>query len=394
MRKRTGEGREIWYYQYLLTNDIAFKEIKMYDLHHYFTKKYRLISEKFIGQDKQILKDIFNIRTLISIFEQLVDITILAFIIKDTFLKKILVGDTIAYIRCVSSIKSNISNLLSQVVTIYKNTLYINQLFEFLDMDTGDLNQGGVTIDNIESIEIVNLSYRYKNANTYALKNINLRIEKGDMLIIVGQNGSGKSTLIKILAGFYNDYEGEIYINHINLHNIDKTSLQKQIGILFQDFNKYELTVKENIGIGSLAKMNDDKILRNAMELANIDIKKFNLEKQLGFWFKDGIQLSGGEWIKIGISRAFIRNADLFILDEPNASLDAIAENKIFSSIDKLIEEKIGIIITHRVESIKFLSGRVVVINKGEIVDNGDHKELIERCSVYQELYNSAMIKN
>lgn len=392
LRKRTGESREKWYYQYILTNDIAYKEIKIYGLHKYFINKFKMLANKFLFQDKDIAKKNVNIGTVRVILEQIGDAIILGNIFRDTFFGKILIGDTIAYIRSVSNIKSNINGLFMQTVSIFKESLYISQLFEFLEMPTrGDNNLEKKKIDAIGLINIYDLSYKYKNTDHYVLKNINMTINNRDNLVIVGKNGSGKSTLVKILAGFYDDYEGEIFINGVNLREIDKETYRDKIGILFQDYNRYELNVRENVCVGNLDSLYDDDKIKTALNYASAPSKLCeNLDKQLGFWFNNGYQLSGGEWLRIGISRVFLRSAELYILDEPNAALDPIGEESIMDSFRNLVSNKIGIIITHRIGNIERLPGEIIVMDEGEIIDKGNHNELLGRCAIYEEMYTKS----
>lgn len=387
MRSRTSDAREKWYYQFVLTNDIAFKEVKTYHLHSFFVNKFWNISKKFFEQDKDISKKILGAANLRVLFEQAADLYILGRIFYDTYLKKILLGDMVAYIRCISTIKSNISALSVEIVNVYRETLFVSQLFEFLDMDTSEKNDGKIIIDKIEEIVLKNVSYRYPNAEDYAVKNMNLKI-KNENFVLVGRNGSGKSTLVKLLAGFYEDYEGEIFINGIELRKIDKDCLRTKIGLLFQDFNKYEMTVRENVAAGNLCDISNDNKIRGALRKADSPERLSDyLDRQLGGWFRNGHPLSGGEWLRIGISRVFLRKAELYILDEPNAALDPIGEETIFKSLIQLVKGKMSVIITHRIGSIEILGGTILVMEKGEIIGKGNHAELLDQCALYRELY-------
>lgn len=393
LRKRTGEEREKWYYQYILTNDIAFKEIKTYGLHRFFKDKYIRIAEKFISQDKQISKTNAHIGELKTLLEQIGNTFILGKIFLDTFYGKILIGNTIAYIRCVSSIKTNINSLFMETVSIYKESLYMSQLFEFLDMQSSEhTSNSKEVITSIRDINILNLSYKYKNSAHYVLKNISMTIKGNEKLNIVGKNGSGKSTLVKVIAGFYDDYEGDIFINGVNFHDINKEFYRKKIGILFQDYNKYELNIRENVGVGNLDSLHEDEQIIQALKNASAPEKlSANLNNQIGCWFHDGFQLSGGEWLRIGISRIFLRDADLYILDEPNAALDPIGELSILQSIKKLLSHKMSITITHHINNIEKMPGNIIVMNEGTIIDSGSHRELLDQCPLYEELYRKSV---
>lgn len=392
LRKRTAEEREKWYYQYVLTNDIAFKEIKTYGLHLFFENKFLKIAQKFLQQDKEIAKKNAHIGEIKTFLEQSTNIIVLGKIFWDTYCGKMLIGSTIAYIKAITNIKSNVNNLFMEIASIYKESLYMSQLFEFLEMETAEKNNGKQKIECIKEVKICHLNYKYKNSTSYVLKDINMEIHKGEKLVIVGKNGSGKSTLVKVVAGFYEDYEGDIFINGTNFHEIDKESYRKCLGILFQDYNKYELTVKENIGVGSLEKINEKEDIIDALKKANAPqglIK--NIDQQIGCWFKNGRQLSGGEWLRVAIGRSFFRDAELYILDEPNAALDPIGESNIVSSIQKVLASKSCIVITHHVNNIERITGEVIVMDGGRIIDKGMHKELIESCELYKEMYHKSI---
>lgn len=392
IKKRTGETREKWYYQFVLTNDIAFKEIKTYGLHRFFLNKFENIAIKFFRQDKKIAGKIAFVGNVRVVIEQVIDFIILGKIFYDTYLKKIMLGDTAAFIKCIATIKGNVNGLSVELVNVYRETLFISQLFDYLDMDSSERNEGKTVIKKIDAIEIRNLCYKYPGTQDYALKDVSLKVNGRDKLVIVGRNGSGKTTLVKIIAGFYEDYEGEIFINGIELKQIDKNSLRKRIGLLFQDYTKYEMPARENVAAGSIEYLKKDDILKSALRNAKAPDRLIeNLDMQLGGWFRNGSQLSGGEWLRVGISRVFLRNADVYILDEPNAALDSIGESEIFKSVKEVVKNKMSLIITHRIGSIKALGGSIVVMDHGSIIDTGCHDMLLEKCAVYREMYISSV---
>lgn len=389
IKSRTGKERKKWYYQYLLTNDIAFKEIKMYSLSKYFIENYKKLFNEFFKQDTRLNKELNIIDSIITFFDRLIVGGIFILIIWSAKAKSILIGDSVAYIRSMTNIKNGVESFVGQIVSLSKETLYIEQLFEFLDLDINKShNMNEKVINDIISIELINVNYKYKSSDKYVLKNINLKLQKNDLCAIIGKNGSGKSTLVKLISGYYDNYEGEIFINNINLKEINKDNLRVHIGILFQDYTKYELTVRENVAIGNLDKMNDDNFIKDL--LLSVKAPKYivnNLDAQLGYWFEDGVQLSGGEWMKVALGRAFMRNAKLYILDEPNASLDALSEKNIFSHFQILSSEKIGLLVTHRYSNAKNITNKIIIMDDGKIEDIGTHEELYERSITYRELY-------
>lgn len=392
-RERAQNQRKSWYISYLLTNDISFKEIKLYGLSKYFLEKFNIFNKEFIAQDKSIIVKKTKVNFIFEVLDQLIGAFVLFLIIKAAYIGEILIGSTIAYIRCVSSVQGNTTALLNNLVNMYQNNLYINQFFEFLNLPIGNEKLiGGLGVDDIQTIELKNVGYRYKNRDKYAIKNINLSLNKGDKIALVGHNGSGKTTLIKIISGFYDDYEGEILINGVNLKDINLNCYRRKIGVVFQDYSKYELTLRENIGVGDVDNLKNDKMLLNALANANGgDILKNStngLESQLGVWFEGGVQLSGGQWQKLALSRAFLRKSDIYILDEPSSALDPIAEYEMLCKCYELIKNNIGIFITHRLFNIKRMASEIIVLNNGQIVEQGSHDELMAHEGHYAELYN------
>jgi len=399
-KNRTNKERKAWYMGHIITNGNAFKEIKLYGLKNYFIKRYRELTTGFIIQDTMILKRASVFSLIFDVFDQLIGGGVFSYIVFNAYIGNIMIGNTITYIKCVFNIKSNVESILNSFVSISKNTLFINLLFEFLEIDTRT-NYNSIEskeIDELKEIEIRNLYYRYKNSDKYVLRDVNIKISKNDIIALVGKNGSGKTTLIKILSGFYDDYEGEIYINGIDLRSIDKQSIMKKIGILFQDFVRYEATIRENVAFGDMKSINNDNIIQDMLNRAGIDRKLYNnchgLDTQLGFWFDNGKQLSIGEWQKVALARAFIRDAELYILDEPNASLDAVAEYEILKKYYKMMQNKIGIIITHRLSNIKNFASKIIVLDDGMIVGFGAHDELMSNNGIYRELYEKQFIED
>jgi len=387
-KERAGEGRKQWYYQFLLTNDIAFKEIKTFGLGDYFRNKYKQLSLKFLKQDRRILNQSSIAQSLLMVADHIIVAALFVFIILQAFAGYILLGSLVAYTRSISNVKSSTQGFLSQINSIYQSVLNISLYFDFIDMEAGaDKKVNIKSLNNIPHIEIKNLSYKYKNKGIHALRNINLKIEEGSLVAFIGENGSGKTTLVKILSALYDDYEGDVYFGKQNLRNLDPTDIRKKIGLLFQDYVKYELSARENVALGQLEKIDDDFAISQALHKTGMKEKVADLESQLGFWFDNGVQLSGGEWLRIALSRAFIRDAGLYLLDEPNSALDSNTERQILKSFKDLAKGKIGIIVSHRISSIKNIVDKIVVFENGSIQACGTHDELLKTSNAYRTLY-------
>lgn len=382
IKQRTNDSRKSWYLTYLLSYGNFYKELKTYNLFSYFINKYKNLIKRFNKEDLEINKSQIKWSILISVVETLVDGFIFYYTISLGFLGNILIGDVITYIRAISNSKSNITSILLKLSNMVNQSLFIGQLFEFFDLEEEDISNK-IKINEIREIEVKNLYYKYNSSKEYVLKNINLHINKNEKIAILGMNGSGKTTLIKLIMGFYRNYEGNILINGIEVRDIDKESLLKEISTLFQDFVKYEASFRENISYSNLDIMNEDEKIKNIankfnfLDLINSYDKK--LDTQLGMWFDDGINLSMGQWQKVALARAFAKESSLYILDEPNASMDAITEKEISNLYENILEDKIGIIIAHRFLNIVNTVDKIVVLQNGEIVESGNHEELIKK---------------
>lgn len=391
---RATDRRKSWYLSYLLTRDNTFKEIKSYGIGQYVLNKFDSINKKFVKQDIKLFKRRSIFTFIFEFVQQACTATILFIIIYSALIGEILIGNVVGFINALNLIQSNCQGILNTVYTLYENNLYISQLFEFLDLEEeniNDCNKKLKSINDIETLDINNLTFKYPNSSKSVLNNINLNIKKGQRIAIVGANGSGKSTLVKLISKLYEVKENSILYNGISLNNYDETQLKNCIAILFQDFTKYELTVRENIGFGNIDNIDNDEDMKKALNKASATFIS-NLDEQLGLWFQDGRQLSGGQWQKIAIARTFFRDASLYILDEPSSALDPIAEKEVIDMFLKMTEDKIGIFISHRL-STAMLADRIIVMNEGEIVGEGTHQELIKHNSLYKQMYELESIK-
>lgn len=393
LRSRTTEYRKSWYYSYLITNGDAFKELKINNLFPYFLKKYNTYINKFNTQDLLLIKERIKKMSLLELLEEIIDGALFMIIIYLGIIQTILIGDVITYTKLIMSIKDNIKNILNSLSSLKQNSLYINMLFELLDMNEEKEfdKEDFVKVKSIEKIEFKDVFFKYKDNQDYVLKEINFTLERGSSTAIVGLNGSGKTTLGKLIMGYYQDYEGEILINGISLKNIDINSYREKLGFLFQDFLKFESTLRENICYGNLSMMNNEGELNKTIEKFNlneiIDGDKNNFDIQLGYWFDSGKQISLGQWHRVALARTFIKNADVYLLDEPNSSLDPITENSLSNLYSEVFEDKIGIIITHRFINIVKKVDKIIVVDKGSIVENGTHESLIKNNRLYSKLY-------
>lgn len=391
---RTNDQRKTWYINYLLTYGNFYKELKTYNLFVYFTNKYCRYVNRFNTEDLQLSKKSIMISSIISFFEIIIDGGLFFYCVILGFNKIILLGNVITYTRTIIDSKTHITGVVTTISSIKQESLYIDELIKFLTLPEKD-DTKKINLNVIENIKLVNVSYRYPNSNKYSLKNINLEIKNNSKIALLGINGSGKTTLIKLIMGFYTDYIGEIYINNINMKDINTETILLRTSTLFQDFIKYEATLKENIGYSNLKILNNNDKIYELIEKFNLDhiIDETNkkLDLQLGTWFDEGINLSMGQWQKVALARAFAKDADLYILDEPNAAMDSITENEISKLYIEVLENKIGIIIAHKFTKIIKIVDEIVVLDNGEIVQLGSHDELISKNGIYKELHKNSI---
>lgn len=304
------------------------------------------------------------------------------------------VGDIAMYLGIFQKGQSNINNALKALVSLHENKLNLDHLFEFLDLQSEviDPENPEPTPDSVQSLSFENVSFTYPQTSKKVLGNINLSFKKGQMTAIVGENGSGKSTLVKLIQRFYDPDSGSIQINGKDIQKFKIADLRQKQTVIFQDFSSYQATVKENISYAEMNALDDDNRMTEASRLSTADqfihFLKEKYDTQLGREFSDGEELSGGQWQKIAMSRAFYRDADIIILDEPTSFIDPLTEDEIFNNFRELAGDKILILITHRLYNLK-KADTILVLQKGNVVEQGSHDELMAIDDVYRRMFES-----
>lgn len=393
--KRTGEERRAWYLNYILTHDFSFKEVKLYGLKGYILEHYLRIKRKFLQQDTTVLRRKTAFNFIYEIIVQIVGAAVILLAILSAYAGRIMVGNVLSCIRSVGMVQSNSQAIINQIYAIYNSNLYMNQLFEFLEYREEVISehlQAGDYTETIREIDIEHVSFAYPGSEQRSLENISLTFRAGERVAIVGPNGSGKSTLIKLLSGLYRLQHGSIRINGQSMEQIHPADYSNQLAVLFQDYMKYEMTLQENIGFGQVERMQDTERMKATLERMQAHFVReqgdYNLDMQLGLWFDEGRQLSGGQWQKIALARTYFRDASVYILDEPSAALDPIAEKETFDTFFRLSRQKIGIFISHRLVAAQ-QANRIIVMDQGRIVGEGVHEQLLRDCPVYRQMYES-----
>ena len=384
--RNTEMERKSSYISFLLTNSENFKEIKLYQLFAYFIKKFEKIKEKYNFDFIRLHNKRTRTYSIINIFDSIVDCLVMMYILIQTFNGYLLIGDFILYNNSIDSLKENIMSVFTQISYIYKNSAMIEQIRLFFDIQSEDTHEKGIIIDKIDKIELKNVSYRYQEKEQYVLRNISLELCKGEFTVLRGYNGSGKSTLIKIIMGIYSDYEGEIYINKINLKDINLEVYRKKVAVMFQNYIKYESSIRDNIRYGD-NRVENDRELYKILDKVTLEDFKDNIEQPLGYQFTDGIQISIGQWQKLALGRTLFKPAEVYIFDEPNASLDIASEQAVLNMIWEEMRDKIAILIIHRFNCMLERADKIIVLENGEIEDIGIHEELLRHHGLYYRLY-------
>lgn len=397
MRFRSKDRRQMNYYADLLVNKDMVKEVRMYDLSNTFIKRFdNVFSHYYTGLRKLILHEsMWHIAT--AIISALANCLCYALIALGVFRGLFQIGDYSLYTGALNSIATNVSSLISVSATIYEGTLFIDNLISFMKEKQTIIPSKEIP-EKIHrgcphTIVFENVSFAYPGTNKYVLKNINLTLRSGETAVLVGLNGAGKTTLIKLLTRLYDPSEGRILLDGKDIREYDPKQLYQIFGIIFQDFGKYAVSVSDNIHFGEINKTPDINEIQNAAIQSAADeyIRKLpdGYDTPLMRIFEpNGIELSGGQWQKLAVARAFYSNSDILILDEPTAALDPLAEQEIFNQFDRLRKDKTTIFVSHRLSSAT-VATKIVVLEYGEIIEEGTHKELMDKRGRYFELFST-----
>lgn len=386
--------KKFWYLSGLLQHAWTIKEIKIFRLANRFLAEIKLIQEKFYRENAVLVKKNYFLNLVFNGLSTLVFIGVEIFVIFEALAKRLTIGDIGFYTGVVNNFQNGLGGLFRNMAGIFENSLYVKTIFELLDSEPVikiPVHPKKINLKIAPIIEFKNITFSYPDTKKKILENFSLTINPGEKIALVGENGSGKTTLMKLLARFYDVNKGGILINGVNIKQVDLDSWYRALGMLFQDFNKYEHTAEENIGFGKVHKNVGLKEIINAATSAGAHsmIQKLDqgYKQMLGKTFEGGVDLSGGQWQKIALARAFLRNAPVLVLDEPTASIDAKAEAEIFNRVERLSKDKTVIIISHRFSTVRN-ADKIYVIDNGKIVESGTHQGLMKIDGQYATLFN------
>jgi ATP-binding cassette subfamily B protein len=392
-RWRAPETRMQMYLETVLAREDHAKEVKLYTLGPLLLQRYRDIFKRLYREDRNltIRRDAWGFG--LGLLGTAALYGAYAWIAIETIREVITLGQMTMYFLLFRQGQAAVSASLSAISGMYEDNLYLSTLYEYLETPvpqrSGTAQRGP---DPSDGIRFEHVGFTYPGAEEPALRDVTLHIRPGESLALVGENGSGKTTLIKLLTRLYRPTTGRILLDGLDLDEWDEAVLRQRIGVIFQDFTRYQLLVGENVGAGDVRHFEDEQRWRDAadkgMALEFIDGLKGGFRTQLGKWFKEGRELSGGQWQKIALSRAFMRShADILVLDEPTAAMDAAAEATVFEHFRRLTHDRIAILISHRFSTVR-MADQIAVIQDGRIVEHGSHAELMQLDGHYAHLFN------
>mgnify|MGYP001102950232 FL=1 len=392
-RRRSAERRMQIYLEMVLTREDGVKEVKLLQLGKMFLQRYVDIFLNIYIEDRSLVLRRGIWGYILGLIASAAFYFAYGWVGFAAIAGAITIGQMTMYIAQFRLGQNSVTNSLTSINGMYEDNLYLSNLTEFLSHKVPEQTGEGIAGPNPDDgIRFENVSFSYPGSQTPALKNINLHITPGESLAIVGENGSGKTTLIKLLTRLYAPTEGRILVDGLDLQEWDTNAIREKIGVIFQDFARYQLIVGENIGIGDVDNIDDGNQIEEAARKGMADefVRDLPLDyqTQLGTWFKDGKELSGGQWQKIALSRAFMRSkADILILDEPTAAIDARAEAEIFEHFNDLTDNRISIIISHRFSTVR-RADHIIVLEQAEVLEQGSHQQLLEMDGQYATLFN------
>lgn len=382
----------LWYMRYVFTNFETIAEMKIYGLRHYFLHRSKLIQDEIISEyQKPIAK-----YSIFSTFSFILVPVAIYFAISH-FMTQVAqniytLGDFTFFLNALFTFSGQISSILINLGTLYESSLFVNDFFQLQAIKNQITSPvQPVLLQSAEPREIIfdHVTFSYPQSRNLSLNDVSFTIKKGQHVAIVGHNGAGKSTLIKLLFRFYDPTRGRILIDGHDLRTIRIEDWYRQLGVLFQDYARYYLTLKENIMFGNIDSKNHDRIPGSLSEAQGDDLLSdlpngFN--QYLGRWFENGVELSGGQWQRIAIARAIYRNAPILIMDEPTSTIDADSEFRIFRNLTSVYKNKNLIFISHRFSTVR-MAEQIFVLEKGKLAEQGSHEHLLRQEGLYSQFF-------
>jgi ATP-binding cassette subfamily B protein len=393
-RSQTPQRRELDYLRYLGASDETAKEVKIFDLSGFIIDRFKVLSNKFYADNKRIVIQRSAWGTFFALLGSAGYYGAYVFIIARTINGSISIGQLTFLAGSFRQLRSLLESVLTRFSTVSQGAIYLRDFFEFFEIKPKifppenarpfpNSIKHGYTFENV--------GFKYVNSERWANRHINFTLKPGEKMALVGENGAGKTTLVKLLARLYDPTEGRILLDGYDLKEYDLAALRLNIGIIFQDYLRYQMTFSQNIATGNITYKDDNEMISNAAKLSLADELAQKLpggyDQMLGKRFFEGVELSGGEWQKVAIARAYMRDAQLLILDEPTSALDARAEFEVFERFTELTRGRSAVLISHRFSTVR-MADRILVLQKGGMIEIGSHEELLAKGGKYAELFN------
>jgi ATP-binding cassette subfamily B protein len=393
IRSQTHGRREMEYINLIGSSDESAKEIRIFDLSDFFITRFRKISGSFYRATRNLEVRRSILGTVLAMPGSMGYYVAFVLIIKGVLAGAITIGQLTFLIGSIRQLGMISQNVMKRVSLVAKGALHLRDFFDFFKITPKikpAKNPRPFPKPIMEGFVFENVGFKYLNSSRWANRHLNFTLHAGEKLALVGENGAGKTTLVKLLVRLYEPTEGRILLDGHDLREYDLGELRSQIGIIFQDYLRYQMTTAENIAMGNIKEKDNQPLIINSAKqsLASLIIDRFpdKYDQMLGRRFNKGIELSGGEWQKIALARAYMRDAQLVILDEPTAALDARAEFEVFERFAELTKDKAAMLISHRFSTVR-MANRILVLEKGQLIELGSHEELLEKGGRYAELF-------
>ena len=391
--RQTPIRRQLDYLRVLGGSKEAAKELKLFGLKNFLTERFTRLSDRIYVEDVSLAKRRLRIGSMLSIVGTAGYYSAYVFVIWRTIAGTVSIGAFYFLTNAIQQASINIQQVFSTLAGIADQALFLTDLLAFFDMQPtirSKPNALPVPHTFVQGFEFRNVSFRYPGSPRLILHNFNFHLRPGERVALIGENGQGKTTIVKLITRLYDPTEGQVLLDGVDLRDYDLDDLYRRIGVIFQDFMRYEMTARENIAVGRVEELEQLEHIQIAAGkgLADEVIRKLpgHYEQMLGRRFEGGVDLSGGEWQKIALARAYLRNAEVLILDEPTAALDARSEFEVFQRFAELTRGKMALFISHRFSTVR-MADRIIVLENGKIVEEGNHDQLSRHGGRYAEMF-------